>query len=503
MNNNAIPHVVIVGGNLAGWSAAAVVANSLSRNNTKVTLIEGPDSTFEALSLLPQTHEFHRALGITEHHLIRETQATFKLGTHYKDWNAQNHQYFDSLGPYGGFSEFVEFQHFAVKMRQLDDQTPYEAYSLGAIAALKNKFLHPQKDSNSLLSALSYSLHIDAGIYEQYLSAYSQRLGVRVLRGNVTDTRLRERDGFIESITLDNGERIEGDLFIDCSGNEALLIGKALGVAYEDWSHWLPANRIAALTLERQDELKPYTTITGTQNGWLREVPLVNSVEQEFIYCDEDLDEEEAIEALSEGASNATPGESRTSTFQSGQRKQHWHKNCVAFGAAAGAIEPLGASNLQLVHQGLKRFIRLFPDNSHNQTLADEYNRLTKLEHENVLDFTLLHYLSVERENAKIWTRWREHSIPESLAHKIEFFECHGQVANYKQESFKVSHYASTYLGLEMWPKGYDPLLDAFDLEELKQKFGRMRKAVHDTVEKMPAHRLYIEKYLESTSKPA
>ena len=164
MNNKEINSIIIVGGGITGVTVASAIAKSLPQ--IKITLIGKDNDKSEALSMLPQIHEFHRQLGIDEKALMRETQASFKLATIYQDWNSLGHHYTQSLGPHGAFTEFVGFQHFAIKMHQQGDTTAYSEYALSAVAAENNRFMHPQSDPNSIFSTMAYSLHIDATRYK-------------------------------------------------------------------------------------------------------------------------------------------------------------------------------------------------------------------------------------------------------------------------------------------------------------------------------------------------
>lgn len=498
MNNKEINSIVIVGGGITAVTVASAIAKSMPK--IQITIVGTEVVESEALSLLPQVHEFHRQLGIDEKEFMRETEATFKLATIYQDWNKPGHRYVQPLGPHGAPTEFVGFQHFATKMHQSGDNTAYSEYALSAIAAENNRFMHPENDPNSIFSTMAYSLHVDATSYKDYLVKHLLQDTVKFSNETISDVSLDEDSGFIQSITLEKGEKLEADLFVDCSGNEASLIAKVLGMDIEDWSSWLPANRVLTVSIKSKGEVMPYTQVVGKRNGWFRHVPLLNKINRDFVYNSEEVSLDEATEIITAGLSPTSLSEPTLRETYSGQRKQHWHKNCIAFGSAAADFESLTISSLQLVQLAVQRFINLFPDQRCQQTLVDEYNRQTKLELNNVRDYTLLHYLSVSRKESTVWTQWRDQPLPDSLESKVSLFKIHGQTAFYDQEIFHEGKQASTFIGLDMWPDKYDPFLDAFDIEELKQRFNSLRAAIRDTVIKMPGHRLYLEKYCELDS---
>ena len=498
MNNKEIKSIIIVGGGITGVTVASAIAKSLPQ--LKITIIGADDEQSEALSMLPQVHEFHRQLGIDEKALMRATEATFKLATIYQDWNNLGHSYTQPLGPHGAVTEFIGFQHFATKMHQSGDNTAYGEYALSAVAAENNRFMHPEKDPNSIFSTIAYSLHIDAKAYKKYLVNHLLQDNIDFNTESIANVSLDEDNGFIKSVTLENGENLKADFFVDCSGNDASLIEKILGIGLEDWSCWLPANRVLSVSIKSKGEVMPYTQVAGKTNGWFRHVPLLNTVERDFVFNSEEVSVPEATEIITAGLSPASLSEPTLRDFHSGQRQQHWYKNCIAFGSAAADFVSLEVSGLQLVQMAVQRFINLFPDQSCNQILVDEYNRLTKFELDNVRDYTLLHYLSVTRKDSTIWNQWRAHPLPDSLKNKVSLFNIHGQTASYELETFLEGSRASTFIGLDMWPDKYDPFLDAFDIEDLKQRFNYMRAAIRDTVIKMPSHRVYLEKYCELNS---
>ncbi len=494
MNNQEINRIIIVGAGITGVTVAAAIAKSLP--HISITLIGDGDGHSEALSMLPQVHEFHRQLGLDEKELMRATQASFKLAQVYQDWNQTGHRFIQPYGPHGAVTEFVGFQHFATKQHHLGDKTNYAEYALGAIAAENNRFSHPQNDPNSILSTLAYSLHLDAGSYRQFLVDRLLSENVSFNPEGIVDVALDENSGFIQSITLENGEKLEAELFVDCSGKDAVLIEKTLGVGFEDWSGWLPANQVVSIAINSKGEVMPYTQVVGQSKGYLRHVPLLNRIQREFLFNSEEVSTTEAIEIITSGLSPNAISEPQMSEFHSGQRIKQWHKNCIAFGAAAGEFEPIEVSNVQWVQMAVKRFLNLFPDQRCDSALVKEYNRLTELELQHIRDFTLLHYLSVNRNDHSIWKNWRNLDLPETLNNKVSLFKVHGQLASYDEEVFNEGHQASTFIGLGMWPDGHDPFLDAFDLEELKQRFNYMRAAIREAVINMPGHRQYLENYL-------
>ncbi|MCP6286110.1 tryptophan 7-halogenase, partial [Klebsiella pneumoniae] len=82
--------------------------------------------------------------------------------------------------------------------------------------------------------------------YAAFLRRFAEARGVKRVEGRIAGTE-RTPAGDIAALTLADGRRIQGDLFVDCTGFRALLIESAMASGYEDWSHWLPCDRALAV----------------------------------------------------------------------------------------------------------------------------------------------------------------------------------------------------------------------------------------------------------------
>ncbi len=230
-----------------------MVAASLSRllrnSNCRVRLIESAEIGTIGVgeATIPPIIEFIRVLGIDENDLVRKTQATFKLGIEFKGWTRPGHSYIHPFGPTGFPKEGVDFAAYWLKHRESGKVAPLEEYSLAAVAARQEKFMRPVSLSKSPLETITYALHLDASLFAAYLRVYAEARGVTRTEGKLQSVALRAEDGHISSLTLESGEQIEADFFIDCTGFRGLLIEGALKTGYEDWTRWLPCDRAVAV----------------------------------------------------------------------------------------------------------------------------------------------------------------------------------------------------------------------------------------------------------------
>jgi len=277
----------------------------------------------------------------------------------------------------------------------------YEEWSTATVMARQNRFAPPTGDQPAASHAYSFAFHFDAGLYAAYLRDYAMQRGAERIEGTIVDVELRPEDGFVAAVKLRDGRRVDGDLFVDCSGFRALLIGDAMKSAYEDWSAWLPCNSAQAVPCARTEPLTPYTTSTARTAGWQWRIPLQHRTGNGHVYCNAFTSDEAAARVLLESLDGAALDAPRQLRFTTGRRREAWVKNVVAVGLSSGFLEPLESTSIQLIMDGVGRLVELFPDRDFRPGLATEYNRRMSRQYESIRDFIILHYKLTERSDSE------------------------------------------------------------------------------------------------------
>ena len=500
MSNEPIRTVAIVGGGTAGWMTAATLSQSFPHLRGGIRLVEsetiGTVGVGEAT--IPPIIDYIRTHAIDEDDLVRRTQATFKLGIEFKDWTRPGHSYIHPFGPTGLPKSGVPFYTYWHRCALEGTAAPLDVYSLQALAARQNRFMRPVARMHSPLATIVYALHLDARLFAGYLRAYAEARGVMRTEGNVRDVALRCEDGFIESITLENGERIEADLFIDCTGFRGLLIEGALNSGYEDWTHWLPCDRAVAVPCERTGPLSSHTMASAREVGWQWRIPLQHRVGNGYVYSSQFLADDAAQEILLANLEGAATREPLRLRFTSGRRKQCWSRNCVAIGLSAGFLEPLESTGIHLIQRGIFVLLKLFPDRHFRQRDIDQYNRQLAFDYERARDFIVAHYHFTEREG-EFWRYCRSTVLPESLRERIELFRNYGRLMRDENELFSVQSWFHVLIGQAVTTAGYDPFADSLGPNP-QAALDEIREVVASCASTMPSHEAFIERHCRAAS---
>lgn len=494
--------VVIVGGGTAGWMTAAALSWAF-RGRLTLRLIEsleiGTVGVGEAT--IPHIRSFNERLGIDERAFMSRTQATFKLGIEFRNWGRIGDAYIHPFGAFGAPIGGVAFHHYWLKQRLAGDAASLSDYSLPIVAAYLNRFQLPVA-GRSLLSTFSYAYQFDAGLYAAFLRSYAEQRDVVRTEGKIVDVHVSSEGGTIQSVTLDSGQVIEGDLFIDCSGFRGLLIEQALHAGYEDWRHWLPCDSAVAVPCETGGPWTPYTRATADEFGWRWRIPLQHRVGNGYVFCSEYIDASAATDVLMRNLEGAHGAEPRVLRFLTGKRRKQWLGNCVAIGLASGFLEPLESTSIHLIQLAITNLIELFPDRGFDPADAAEFNRVMDLEYERVRDFLILHYNATERTDTAFWDRCRTMQLPDSLAYRIELFRERGTLVSYREGCFLDPSWIAVYVGQRVVPRRYDTFADAVPNDRLAGHLRTLRHAVLDTARSMPDHRQFLSQYCPAPSKP-
>jgi hypothetical protein len=318
----------------------------------------------------------------------------------------------------------------------------------------------------------------------------------------IVEVEQHAETGFILAVKSGDGRRIEGDLFIDCSGFRGLLIEGALKAGYEDWSDMLPCDSALAVPCAKAPKFTPYTTSTAKSAGWQWRIPLQHRTGNGHVYGSAFTTDDEAARVLLDGLDGRALDAPRQLRFVTGRRRKSWVKNCVALGLAAGFVEPLESTSINLIENAVGWLIQYFPDRDFRPELADEFNRLLQARFESVRDFLILHYKLTHRADSEFWRYCANMAIPDTLRHQIETFRETGRVVVYDAQGFKEPSFVSMLMGLGVVPKTGDPFVEMIDLQQVHGHFVRLRDTVARMVTRMPDHTDYIARCVAADPVP-
>ena len=495
--------IVIVGGGTAGWMSAAALRVATRGQHCRIILVESDEIGTIGVgeSTLPPITKFNRFLGIDEDDFIRKTQATFKVGIRFDNWQRVGHSYFhpfadDNSNP----GVLPTLYRYLVKLAAGGHEPDLGEYELCTAAARNNRFERPVNDRPGPF--LTYAFQFDASLYAKYLREHAEKRGVERVEGKISDVQLHAENGFIDAVILESGRRIEGDLFIDCSGFRALLAGQALKDPYEDWSHWLPCDRAWAVPCESVTPLVPYTRATAREAGWQWRIPLQHRIGNGYVFSSKFTSEERARELLLSNLDGRPLDAPRLVKFVTGRRKHAWIKNCVTAGLSSGFLEPLESTSIQLILASIMRLIDCFPDRDCGRLVVDEYNRLVAGEFDRTRDFIILHYCVTSRDDTEIWRYCKTMSIPDTLASRIEMFRRHGRVSIGSGEGFAARQWMIVMYGQGVVPESYPHLTDLPGEQAIHAELERRRLAIRQMVARMARHEDFIARNCSAVPVP-
>ncbi|MFL0418231.1 tryptophan halogenase family protein [Sphingomonas sp. 179-I 2A4 NHS] len=500
-----IRKITIVGGGTAGWMTAALLSQLFNDGGFDIKLIESDEIGTIGVgeATIPAIRNYHALAGLDQVAMIRATQATFKLGIEFVDWRALGHSYIHGFGKIGQDLLWLHPHQFWLKYAARGQAKHFDHYALNCLAARQNRFCLPDpRNPGSPLADLDYAYHFDASLFARFLRAHAEQRGVTRIEGRIVSAELRPEDGHVDHVLLSDGRRVDGELFIDCSGMRALLLGQTLGVGYEEWSHWLPCDRALAVPCESVAPLTPYTRSTARAAGWQWRIPLQHRIGNGHVYSSAHISDDEAADVLLANLDGPALADPRPVRFTPGRRDKSWERNVVAIGLSSGFLEPLESTSIHLIQTAILRLVALFPGAGINAADVAEYNRQTSFEFEDVRDFIIAHYKVTEREDTPFWAYVRNMDIPDSLSARLELFRTSARFfGQQKAELFREESWVQVLLGQGLQAQ-HDPMVDLIPDEQALGFLRDIEEVIADVAQAMPDHAAFIAKHCRAPATP-
>jgi len=498
--------ILIVGGGTAGWLTAAYLAKALKlseRPHLEVTLLESPDISSVGVGegTFPTIRTTLQYLGIEEAHFIRETSATLKQGIRFVDWahapaGGRQHRFFHPFeAPF--FAEDLNLVPYWLLQDEASRAPFAEAMTLQVRVAEAQRA--PKRAGEAPYAApLNYAYHFDAIKLARLLAERACQLGVHHVQGTVNAVTL-DATGSVAHLDTDRQQRFEADLYIDCSGFHAELIGRALASPFKSARGQLFADRALAckVPLGPEGVMESCTIATAHEAGWLWEIGLNGARGIGCVYSSDHLGDDRAADILRQycGAGDEDLA-MRSIPFNPGYREQQWVKNCVAVGLSAGFLEPLEATGLVLIEAAVGMIAEMLPHSGPIHAPARRFNELMTARFENIITFLKLHYCLSRREEPF----WRDNaapaSIPERLAGLLEEWRLRppGRFDFVLDtETFAFFNYQYILYGMGFATDLGAGRSDFPQVDEANRLFAKIQRFADRAVADLPGHRALIQ----------
>jgi tryptophan 7-halogenase len=277
-----IRRIAVVGGGLAGWLAAISLAKKLG-GQVSIHVIDAPEAGTAGLAetTIPPILDLLRFLGVDQNDFVDKTQSTYSLGAKLTDWVPEQ-SFWRPFGAFGTLIERRPFYHFWHKAKASGLHPRPEYFSHEISMALANRFIFPT-NSLGVAQGLRYALNVDTALATRYLRMLAERAGVIRLEKKLAGATRRE-DGCIDELEFEDGGKLRADLYIDNTGARGQLIGELLGVPWESWQRWLPADRIVSAPVALEESRPPYVRVAAREAGWVWRAPLQQGLSLGYVY---------------------------------------------------------------------------------------------------------------------------------------------------------------------------------------------------------------------------
>ncbi|MBR7799365.1 tryptophan halogenase family protein [Undibacterium fentianense] len=497
-----VKQIAIIGGGTAGWLVANHLAVELrAESDIEITVIESPEIGIIGVGegTVPHIKKSLQKFGISEADLLATCDATFKVGIKFVDWMEQSKEqsswyYHPFASPFpGGVDATALYQQHAHAMQFSD---------FCESATLAESLRSPKQISSlEYEGEVNYAYHFNAVKFGQLLAKNArEKWNVKHQHATIIGAQCDEL-GAIQHVIYKDGQRQAFDFYVDCSGFQSILLGKALNVKLIDKSSQILTDSALAVQIPTTSNasLAPYTLAKAHSAGWIWDIPLINRRGVGFVYSSAHLSESQAIEGLSHylqiDADQLSP---RKIPMRMGYREKFWHQNVVALGLAQGFVEPLEATSIFVTDFAAELFASHFSTNKENMSIASEYcNRVVTYAWERVIDFVQLHYYLSNRKDSDFWIDNTKNSklsdvLSERLAmwrfispKKSDFFS--------RFDLFDVDNFLFVLYGMKFNTR--DKTMTTYEEQYFRKELDKIRQRSHRLSKELLDHRDWLNQF--------
>jgi tryptophan 7-halogenase len=499
--DRSIRKVAIVGRDAGAWLSALALQLNLGRGDSgiEVELVELPSALRpqDVYVTLPSQQALHNLFGLDEIRLLRACSGLYALGQRFSNWSGSGPAFLHAYDSYGVSLNHVDFFQYWLKARANGLNVPLEEFSLGAVAAKQGRYLVFNESTESYSKA-TYGYHLRALPYLKAIGQGALKAGLHHTVGEVRNVERAE--GRIRSILLADGSTVTADLFVDASGPEGCLIRHLDKDERQSWHEWLPCDRLLVASAPALSPVPAFSQISAFREGWLGIYPLMDRTALIGAYASEFTAAEEVLQKMSALSGMRIEGDAIASRVTPGARTEAWIGNCIAIGDTAVQLDPLDGVALHPLHAGLSYLISLFPVDRDAMPEAAIYNAKMASHVAGLRDFQISHYKLNRRFDEPLWDAVRDREVPQTLARKLRLFESRGIVAMDEDETFQEENWTSIFVGHQLMPRSWDPLVDKVPEQEQIANFQHILKVIASEVTSMPSLQAHVELNAGGTS---
>jgi len=501
--------ILIVGGGTAGWLTAAYLARFLdvaNRRDVTITLVESPEIGIVGVGegAFPTIRTTLQFLGVDERDFLRATGATFKQGVRFDDWvrtpAAGRHDHF--FHPFEAPLYAHDASLVSLWLAQDAATRPPFAEAVTIQHRVAGDARAPKGIGEEGFAApLNYAYHFDATALARLLADRARALGVRHVEDRLLGAVLAD-NGDIARLDFERAGAMTADLFVDCTGLRAELVGGALGEPFVSVKRYLFTDRALACRVPhpRPDApLASYTIAAAHDAGWIWDIGLRDARGVGAVYSSDHADDDRAqtilAEYLARGGASAEP---RLIRFDPGCRRRQWVGNCVAVGMAAGFLEPLESAGIVLIEAAAAMIAEFLPLSGPVGGSADRFNALMTARYDCIVNFLKLHYCLSRRDEPF----WRDNADPASIPDVLQDLLDRWRFRPPSRFDFTPDVETFAYFNYQyiLYGMGFDtapPAGAAAAAREAAGAFARIRHFGDQAVHDLPSHRELIEQINE------